>query len=392
MIYESSAPIKLLVVAIAIVFVSLCALGVLHLGLTSYHDVYGIAALLAGGAMGVDFLLVTLRRRLCIYPERFEYRWELGEFSGQRDQIRGYRVLTSRYTGSRLRFYLNFPDNRSFIVRDDRSNPFFSGWMDAIPDLDQQEQEAYQAALLENPVFGTDKKTRIDSLRKQKKALTVLNCLGCLLAAWLYFYPGAASLLACISYPLAMLVVAMFSGGRYASMWDYNNPKLKLTFAIFVPALMLGLRAFIDTTILDKAEAILPAGLVALGMLLLLMLIDQRPQTRILALFGVLLWIGAWGGLLAYNKIKDSSTAEIFRTVISSKKIRHGSKGGEFYELEVASIQVAGVPDELDTNASFYAQSYEGETLCLNLHSGSLGYRWYDFGTCQARVKTVNPA
>jgi len=366
MVYEASPFIKAVLVLAALAIFCGIAIGRQQIDLNSQADLFSLLWLFIIIIFGFGVVLTELRRRLQIFPDHFIYRWALGHFEGKCNEIRGFRRLTSRYYPSRLKFYMKAPSNRSFVVMDVRhSDPFFNGWIAGIPDLDQTEQGDYEVALFENNAFGHTPDARHATIVWNKKIQIALNSLGIIAGVWLFLLPSFTAFLACIITPVISMAVAAVFRRRFTLIGDRTIARLSLAFAFFASCLVLGLVIFIDDTLPDK-----------------IFMIEGRPQFKTIALSAAVVGVASWGGILAMDRIMDSSSAQIYHATIVNKYISHGGRGGVHYYLDITKVGPPDMPASLQTNAAFYNTVVVGQSLCLNLHKGALGYRWFDFESC----------
>ncbi|ESQ93027.1 hypothetical protein ABAC460_01880 [Asticcacaulis sp. AC460] len=352
---------------------SLVVLGLVWLSgdttLLSFLAIVAVVVMCGAGAV--------LRRRLSVWPDRFEFQGLFRRFSGRRDELLGYRTTSSRY-GSYLHFHLK--DGRRFTLPDYRSQAGLSTWLADVTDLDARDKAEYEAGLIANDAFGSDPAQRKRAIALQRQLLTGINIAGCACGAWLAFYPHPLlyARLACAAVFVAVLVMAALSNGRWALMWDIKNPKLKLAPAFLVPALALGFSFFVNDDVLDKMAAATPGLAMAAVVMGLVILIDRKIAFPAVLWTAAIVGAGAWGGVLLYNEAQDTTPPTVYRTVVVDKRINEGRRSTSYY-VDVAAWGPADMPASLKVDYAVYERATTGQALCLRLHKGALGYRWIDY-------------
>jgi len=85
----------------------------------------------------------------------------------------------------------------------------------------------------------------------------------------------------------------------------------------------------------------------------------------------------------------DGSAPESYRVTISGMHETHG-KGTSYY-LELPPWGPVASADSVSVSHEMYNQLFPGAQVCMTLHRGALGLRWYKVGGCPDGAKLALP-
>jgi hypothetical protein len=215
--------------------------------------------------------------------------------------------------------------------------------------------------------------------------LRAVDFLGAALAIWGIFAPTPYGLciLALAVAPLVALLIAATSRGAVSlySPWNHQ-PRSSLGNLLLLPGLALGLRAGLDTNLIDWRQALVPA--VGLGLLPAAAGAVLEPKLRqpawilTLAAFG-LCW--GWGVVAQSDVLLDRGRAQSIQARVMGRRYSSGRHTVRYY-LTIAPVGVAGLGDKLSVPGGLYARTGVGATVCAWVHGGALGWRWYLVDDC----------
>lgn len=156
---------------------------------------------------------------------------------------------------------------------------------------------------------------------------------------------------------------------------------------LMLSPLMLAWRA-LDWTVLDAWQVWLIALVSAIpisNVLDRMTRIDERESgARWLAFFGLsTLWIG--GGLVLTNVRYDRTPPATFEATVTSSEDRSAYRGRRGHLLGKSFARVHLGPWALDKDGTTLRSMYgtpRGERCTVNVHRGTLRFRWIDLGSC----------
>ncbi|MFC5437174.1 hypothetical protein ACFPME_11440 [Rhodanobacter umsongensis] len=267
-------------------------------------------------------------------------------------------------------------------------DPLLDAWIDALPDLDLQERAASEAKLLADPAFGSNPQERRARLARTRQLTKVANGAAVAVLSWAYLYPhpyalaiGSLALL-----PWCAVLIVMLSHGLIAFDTRRNDARPNVAMVLMLPGIVLGLRAILDVHVLD-AMPVLVYGFIA-GLPLVLVACTMAPRDAakpwgfpLMLLLLVALPYGG-GGLLLADVGLDHQPAQEFPTQVLRKYISTGKHSSPHLVLAPWGPQVMG--EDMAVNRAYYAHVDEGARVCMSLHPGAFGVRWYALGDCAA--------
>jgi len=268
-------------------------------------------------------------------------------------------------------------------------------WIDALPDLDLIERKASEAKLLADPAFGSNPQERLARLTRARQFSKVANGMAIALLAWAYLYPHpyalAIALLALL--PWCAVLIVMLSRGLIAFDTRRNDARPNVAMLLLLPGIVLGLRAMLDVHVLDVMPVFVYGFIASLPLVLSAWMMAPKDSLKPWAFPLTLLLLVAvpygGGGLLLADVELDHQPAQAFPTQVLRKYISTGKHSSPHLVLAPWGPRVMG--EDISVNRAYYAHVDEGASVCMNLHPGAFGMRWYDMGDCVADAASQAP-
>lgn len=208
----------------------------------------------------------------------------------------------------------------------------------------------------------------------------VLGVLPFAIAVWCFLVPRpyGLSVLVCALTPWAGLALVFLSGGRVVFNGRDSERRPDAFSLVFLPALTTGARALMDFKIFDWQAALAAAAGVSLvwNIAILAARRGERPKgfvatTIILLLFGV---DYGYGVATFADALGDERIVATYAPPITDKRVSHGKSTS--YDLELGAWG-GRTNDEQTVPKTFYDAAQVGDRVCIEVHPGRLGIRWY---------------
>ncbi|MFC5581741.1 hypothetical protein [Rhodanobacter terrae] len=336
--------------------------------------------------LGIYIATSAASARLTLRADAIELRglWRsrelrLGQLAGRRRQATrgGSILLLIPKTGRRMRLDSGFP-------RDSALN----AWIDALPDLDLQERLASEAALLADPSFGSNPKERQARLAQARQITQLVSgaTIAAMLWAYLYPYPYTWAIVLLALLPWCAVIMVMLSHGLICFDAKRNDARPNMLVALMLPAILLGLRALLDDHLMEVVPALVYGLIAGVPLLLAACLAGKRDPSRPWALPMLLLPLVALpygGGLVVHADVMlDHQPAQVFQARVMRKYISTGRHPTPHLVLAPWGPKVMG--DDMTVNRAYYAHVDVAAKVCVNLHRGAVGLRWYEVQDCAA--------
>ncbi|HEY1589266.1 MAG TPA: hypothetical protein VGG00_05980, partial [Rhodanobacter sp.] len=239
--------------------------------------------LLSGVALvllGIYIAMSSTLSCLVLRADSIETRGAFGSRTLRRNEIAGRRRQPTRgkpiqvvvpKNGRPLRLDSGYP--RDSVL---------DAWLDALPDLDLQERQASEAKLMADPALGANPEERLARLAKVRQLTKAASMLSLAVVMWGYVYPHPYPWVIALLALLPWCAVAMVGLSRGLICFDTmrNDVRPNVAVMLILPSLVLGVRALLDTNLVDTMPA-LESGLVAgLPLVLVACMVGQRDQSR----------------------------------------------------------------------------------------------------------------
>lgn len=304
----------------------------------------------------------------------------------RRDAISGRRLLPTR--GKPIQVLVPRSGRQLRLDSGYSRDAVLDAWIESFPDLDRQERDASEAQLAADRTYGACPKERLDRLARCRQIAKVANLAAMGICAWGFVYPHP--------YPVVIALLALLPWGAVAVVgWSKglvrfdtsrNDVRPNIASVLIFPGVVLGVRALLDTHLLDVRQALELGLLAGLPLLAAVLLVHQRDDTPrgwalpVLLLTLVALPYGA-GLLTLADVLLDHAAPQVFSTEVTGKYIARGKHPQPTLILAPWGPETRG--DEVIVARDFYTQTAIHSTVCLNLHPGKVGLSWYRLHDCE---------
>lgn len=257
-------------------------------------------------------------------------------------------------------------------------------WLSSrFPDLDTLEAEQELENILTSEEYGRTVEDREYRLNRAKQTCRILNILGCIVAAWVFFRPEPYeySIIVCLTVPLIALAALKLSGGLIAFLDRKGSAFPSVFMAIFIPAMAILVRALLDFDIDTMDNGWLPIGGITVTLLGVLTIENKNPEFKgkhklqsIIGVFFISLAY-AYGAVIILNCIYDSSEPKHNTALVVNKRVSSGKN--TTYYLELSPWKNENEQKEVSVSKTLYEQTEKNDTVNIYLKKGALNMPWY---------------
>lgn len=337
------------------------------------------------GGLGVYCLLLALRSRVTLYPDRMEITeaWRPRVFD--RSQFSGWRV-NSATTPSILVLERSRIGRRPITLANIYNfDEAFFDWLDDVPNLDDQETTQSLEEVESDPDLGLTPDARLGALARAARLAHWLNGAAVAVFLWAFIYPSPyeAVVGVCALAPWIGIIVAARSHGLFRIDCQRNQVHPHLAGLLMLPSAALSLRASLDLDLLWSAAVIWPAVLIGLALFLAALKVDtalRSQRASAVAVLAFTLTYGFGAGLHA-NVLLDRSSSRVHTTTVISKRITTGSSTE--YMLRLGPWGPRSAADEVSVSSRMHDEVQPGDSVCVHLRPGALRIPWYTLERCR---------
>jgi hypothetical protein len=192
--------------------------------------------------------------------------------------------------------------------------------------------------------------------------------------------------------PLAVLLTGVSKGlytiklerrATFFNLFDYRKGTVANLDAVFMsPISILCLLALIHPGYVVDWWSAIPAIFAGGGAAALMMLWVRNWISPPALIF---LCAGLWGGCTVFlsNEIFDKSSPNVFHTHVTDKHMSASSTGRRTtYHLTIAPWGPKLETGDIRVTHDFYVSLSTGQEICISLHPGAFGVRWYEVDLC----------
>jgi hypothetical protein len=257
-------------------------------------------------------------------------------------------------------------------------------WLaDRFPDLDAQEQQEAEAALLADETLGQSEAERRDQLSTARRTVRILTIAGGAATAWLFLQPEPYqwAILSGLIVPILCLPALWLHPKVLRVDEKKNSGYPSVALPLLLPTMALLLRSVFDHDLLSHDPVWPMVASVAGCFGLLLMMSNRyfllRKDSRWLAGSSIIFYAGLYGysATTTYNFAFDDARPAIHEVKVMGKH-KSGGKSTTYY----LTVEAWGPKTELNdvtVSADYYEQVGAGKTVTILLMPGKLEMPWY---------------
>ncbi|RKD85035.1 hypothetical protein [Mangrovibacterium diazotrophicum] len=253
----------------------------------------------------------------------------------------------------------------------------------SYPDLDVTNALEEEQEILQDESVGWTKEVREEKLAKARQRAKLLNWVGGLTTAWIFFYPTpySYSILAAMLIPIVALAVVKLSDGLIRIDEKKGSAYPSLFYALIYPSLGIMLRVLLDFDIFDYSHVWPVSGLITLAFLFLL-LINQKEFTfkkkvdyLTVSILALILFAYSFGAVIHINCYYDHSEAEHYTAKILDKRISSGKSRSYYLKLSTWGRQ--NEIDDVSVSKALYNRAEVGAEVNIYFRNGILDIPWF---------------
>lgn len=350
----------------------------------------GLSLFLAVGcltliAIGFVALISGLRGKLVLYEDRLEYTGVSATRVVRRDEIAKIRAVAHHNSEMSLTLVLKSPRSRQVRIRDfGKRDDLLAQWFGAIPNADAEAHNARVHALATNPAFGHTPEERWRNVARHRRLLLIPSLAICVVFLWGVFFPLPyhVCIYVLIAVPIATLLIAALSGGRY-SLGEQAG-KIDFSSGFFLMPVLLW-RVILDSHLVSVWLPLTWGAAIGLVFTLVGARINGRFRPFI-ALMAFLLATGyGYGAAVDINAFYSDGVGVAKPYPVTGKQFssRNPFAG---YRLKLATVNSHHEHETLSVRVrkEVYDATPVGGQVCLYLYTGPLRIRWYRAAPCPA--------
>lgn len=260
----------------------------------------------------------------------------------------------------------------------------FDAWLRPIPDADAMAAAALDAEIQSAPELGSTPEERLATFERARRYARYATFAAPALFLWSALYPRPYPLIIGLLAVLPWVYVGLMA--KYPGVYQLNGTagagRPDLSGALIPVGALLALRAFIDVHTLDW-RALTPWA-VGIGALLAVSIVrvNRSGGRKWGTALVILLVSGAYGygAAMSANAVLDTSAPTTYRPSVLRKHVSGGRN--RTYELLVDPWGARKSPEDVTVPAAVFNEARVGEPICIAVHGGALGSRWYHVSAC----------
>lgn len=367
-------------------------------GLIGFGHFFGVPGdRVAGPAfiMQLFFLLLALagayalasvaRTKILLYPDAIELYGVKSVYRLMRHEIEGVRRIKGK-GGVTVQLIPSDPSLKKIRVSPEwKKDEVFREWISGLPDLDARDIQREKEEVAADALLGATPEERTKRNARAKKIAGCLQGAAIGMAGWTIVYPHPYQWVAGLNAGLPCLAIALMflSPGVYRINMNRANVRPSLALVFIVPAIALLLHGSAGFHLVNWKD---PLPLAAIGIAVfacLFFLADQtiRSKPKALLLYSLGMAAYGYGAGVSANAIFDNSQAQIFKPVVTGKRVSTGKSRTPY--LTISRWGPYARSQEIRVDWTLYNQVQEGQPVCVSQRQGALHMPWYVVGMCE---------
>jgi hypothetical protein len=332
---------------------------------------------------GVYLIALAVRSRVIIDGIRIEIRGAFTDHYADRNEIEGYRTISSR-NGKYTQFYLNNGRGTLTLFNHFDKDGALDAWIRRIPDLDKRDRDSILEKISQQEELGATPQERLAALA-QAKTYSIFALVIAIAAAVAANF-GIPALYLPFSIALALVPIALAfllhrSPLLYTVFRRKDDPRAELLYALIASSFGLLIRArgihFVSLESIGVVIALITLAYIAAFYHSFFESPSPARTFFALLLFGMLY---SYGAVVMADAVGDASTPTRFVVRVIGKHYTTGRSRSYYLSLEPwGPVQQS---NNLGVSKTIYDKATPGDQVCLELHPGRLNTTWYTQVSC----------
>lgn len=257
-------------------------------------------------------------------------------------------------------------------------------WLQTLHNLEREDLAARIIDAEADPRLGARPSDRRRTLRALRAGARAIALVGWTVAVWVWVYPRPydLALLYAVALPIAAMSLHLWSTGLLRLDFRVEHPTPSVAALFYPPALAYFLRAVADINMVDYIGTLLVAMLGASVLLAILIVNDPRlaKQGWVLTGIGAGL-LGFCLGLFSFANVQlDQAAPRLFHVRVTDRLVTSGK--AHLDELILEPWGPFGKRVSAYVPPSVYDRVSNDDVVCVQLHQGRLGWRWFTIHPC----------
>lgn len=352
------------------------------------------ASLISAGfflAGGIYMLARAFRSRLILDGSRIEVRGAFTERTADLGEIEGLRTIHTR-NGSYTRLQLRNGARAITLFNDFDTDDEYRRWIAQVPDLDNADREALLDEIKQNAELGATPDERLAALATARTIAVFLTIVAAALAVVVNIADDPLRLLTAVLLaiaPAAVLLLVWRSPMLYTVFRRRKDPRAELVFVLFIAS--FGFLIVNRGVHLVSIKPLAPE-MIAMGLLCFVPALVTKSDSATALSRGIALifFAGLYGYAVsvAADTQYDHGPVSPYRATVVGKYESHGRSTS--YTLQLGPWGPFEGENRLGVSARTYGHMEIGDTVCLNLHPGSLHAAWFQQVSCASQPAYEN--
>ena len=332
---------------------------------------------------GLWSIASAIRSRLAIDGTRIEVQTAFRDRTADLGEIEGYRTVQTR-NGSYTQLQLKNGAGTVSIPNDFDVDEDYRRWMAQIPNLDEKDREELLDEIKKREDLGATPDERMGALATAKTIGIFSTIVAVLLAIVSNFAPPFFQVLAGLLLALApVFVFAMVKRSPllYALFKRKQDPRAELAFVLM--AASFGFLFSLTGVHLVSIRPVAPIVVALACMYCAPALAGGLDKASLFGrAFALIFFAGLYGYSLtvAVDARLDQAPATPYRTTLARKYESHGRSTSYIFYL--APWGPFDTTSRVGVSSGKYQATEVGDTVCVNLHPGTLRAPWFEVVDC----------
>lgn len=306
-----------------------------------------------------------------------------------RDHITGWRVVNTR--GSKIiQVEWSEPGSgkttRAGIPMDFVPDAAFTDWFKGIPNLDDLEKASSTQEVEHDTRLGDSPAHRLERVARAREIARVLKIAGFIALGWAFFFPRPyiPAIVAAAALPWIALWLAWNDSAFSVEDVGKNDARANVGILLWVPGMVIGIRAMFDIRLVHPIQLLVPA-LVFLALMVACLLWaspSYRKKVGSLLITSAFLCTYTAGTIAIANTVLDHRQPERYRLQVLNKRSKGGKHPTQYFTLP--NWGPYGHENEIEVSRRLFRETEVGQSVCIQLHPGTIGLEWYSVRSLDA--------